>query len=164
MTLYFRDITEGTALRTRVAVDGDLSGVTAATPNGLVTYRLQLISRYTNREVQNEVRDASWLLPMDLEISNERYTQFTVHPYGPTGGQIELGLYTGFYDYEIWGTYLDIPWDTEDFEQGQWNLLQNGKTKVKSTTTVDMQRGSDEAITVKYKTEPNTAQSYVIYK
>jgi hypothetical protein len=162
MTLYFRDNTEGTALRTRVAVDGDLSGVTAATPNGYVTYRLQLTSRYTNRSIDNDT--SSWLLPIELQLSNERYSEFNVQPYLGAGSTVELGLYTGLYDYEIWGSELDIDWTSENFDEGQWSLLQNGQTKIKSTTTVDMQRGSDEAITVKYKTEPNTAKSYVIYK
>ena len=163
MTLYFRDTTEGTPYNTRIAVDGDLSGVTTSSPNGLVTYRLQLTSRYTNREVEYEGAD-SWLLPIELQISNERYSEFNVQPWGfAGGGELAFKLYSGFYDYEIWGSYLDLDWATDIFEEGQWSLLQNGKTKVKSTTTDDMQRGSNENITVKYKTEPNTAKSYVIY-
>jgi len=154
MTLYFRDTTEGEPSNTRIAVDGDLSGY--------VTYRLQLISRYTNREVEYEGAD-SWLLPIELQISNERYSEFNVQPWAFGGGnEIASKLYSGFYDYEIWGTLLAIDWTTENFDEGQWSLLQNGKTKVKSTTTDDMQRGG-EPETVKYKTEPNTAKSYVIY-
>ena len=150
MTLYFKDITTTGAANTRICVDGDMSG--------WLTYRLQLTSRYTNREVDNDT--SSWLLPIDILISNERYTEFNVSPYIDT---IQDGLYTGIYDYEIWAApfYTD---ENDPFEEAQWRLLQNGQTKVKSKTTVDMQRGSDENITVKYKTEPNKAESYVIYK
>lgn len=153
MTIYFRDTTEGEPSNTRIAVDGDLGGY--------VTYRLQLISRYTNREVDNDT--SAWLLPIELQISNERYSEFNIEPYTGAGSTIEEGLYSGFYDYEIWGSTADVDWTTDTFDEGQWSLLQNGKTKVKSTTTDDMQRGG-EPETVKYKTEPNTAQSYVIYK
>ena len=153
MTIYFKDTTVDGPTNTKVYIDGNLSGYT--------TYRLQLTSRYTNRSIDNET--SSWLLPIELELSNERYSQFNVQPYLGAGSTVELGLYTGLYDYEIWGTLLDIDWNTDNFDEGQWTLLQNGHTKVKSTTTVDMQRGS-EPETVKYTSEPNTAKSYVIYK
>ena len=162
MTLYFLDTTAGTPANTRIAVDGDLSGVSAAFPTGWTTYRLQLTSSYTNRDVDNDT--SSWLLPIDLLISNERYSEFNVTPYIGAGDTIQTGLYSGIYDYEIWATNLNIDWTNDAFEEVQWQLLLNGQTKVKSKTTVDMQRGADEAITVKYKTEPNTAKSYVIYK
>jgi hypothetical protein len=151
MTLYFKDITAIESPNTRICVDGDLSG--------WLTYRLQLTSRYTNREVDNDT--SSWLLPIDILVYNERYTEFDVAPYIDT---IETGLYTGIYDYEIWGAPFNTDYANDTFEEAQWRLLQNGQAKVKSKTTVDMQRGSNQNITVKYKSEPNTAQSYVIYK
>jgi hypothetical protein len=164
MTLYFRDtdIPEDEAFNTRVCVDGDLSGINTLYTLGYLSYRLQLISRYTNREVQYE-GGTSWLLPLQLDLSNERYSQFTINPWAFAGGlDIANGLRSGLYDYEIWGSYLNLDWNTDPFDATEWALLQNGQTKVKSTTTVDMQRGT-EPETVKYTTEPNTAKSYVIY-
>ena len=151
MTLYFKDITATGTTNTKICVDGSW--------RTYLRYRLQLTSRYTNRDVDNDT--SSWLFPMDLLLSNERYSEFNVTPYIDT---IQTGLYTGIYDYKIWGTGLTGDYETDPFDEDAWTLLQEGQTKVKSTTTVDMQRGSDENITVKYKSEPNIAQSYVIYK
>jgi len=161
MTLYFSDSTAGTPTNTRICVDGNLSGISDMFPNGWATYRLQLTSRYTNRDI--EASAFSWVLPIELLVANERYSEFKVNPYISIGDQIELGLYTGMYDYEIWATNLDLSFFIDELEETQWTLLQNGQTKIKTKTTVDMQRGG-EPETVKYKTEPNTAQSYVIYK
>lgn len=151
MTLYFKDITAIGTTNTKICVDGSLPSYN--------NYRLQLISRYTNRDIDNDT--TAWLLPIEVLISNERYTEFNVSPYIDT---IQEGLYTGIYDYKIWGTNLNEDYVNDPFDEAVWFLLQEGQTKVKSTTTVDMQRGSNENITVKYKTEPNKAQSYVIYK
>ena len=151
MTLYFKDITAIGTTNTKICVDGSWSTYNK--------YRLQLTSRYTNRDVDNDT--SSWLFPMDLLLSNERYSEFNVTPYIDT---IQTGLYTGIYDYKIWATNLTEDYETDPFDEDVWTLLQEGQTKVKSTTTVDMQRGSNENITVKYKSEPNKAQSYVIYK
>ena len=151
MTLYFKDITATGDTNTKICVDGSFKSYN--------NYRLQLISRYTNRDIDNDT--TAWLLPIEVLISNDRYTEFNVSPYITT---IQEGLYSGTYDYKIWGTNLTEDYVNDPFIESAWNLLQTGQTKVKSTTTVDMQRGSDENITVKYKTEPNTAQSYVIYK
>ena len=151
MTLYFKDITAIGTTNTKICVDGSLPSYN--------NYRLQLISRYTNRDIDNDT--TAWLLPIEVLISNERYTEFNVSPYIDT---IQEGLYTGIYDYKIWGTNLNEDYVNDPFDEDVWTLLQEGQTKVKSTTTVDMQRGSNENITVKYKTEPNKAQSYVIYK
>lgn len=151
MTLYFKDITAIGTTNTKICVDGSLPSYN--------NYRLQLISRYTNRDIDNDT--TAWLLPIEVLISNERYTEFNVSPYIDT---IQEGLYTGIYDYKIWGTNLNEDYVNDPFDEAMWFLLQEGQTKVKSTTTVDMQRGSNENITVKYKSEPNKAQSYVIYK
>jgi len=151
MTLYFKDITAIGTTNTKICVDGSLPSYN--------NYRLQLISRYTNRDIDNDT--TAWLLPIEVLISNERYTEFNVSPYIDT---IQEGLYTGIYDYKIWGTNLNEDYVNDPFDEAVWFLLQEGQTKVKSTTTVDMQRGSNENITVKYKSEPNKAQSYVIYK
>lgn len=164
MTLYFSntDIPADDQPNTRVCVDGDLSGTNTIYPLGYVSYRLQLISRYTNREVQYE-GETSWLLPLNLDLSNDRYSEFTIDPWAFGGGlEIANELRSGLYDYEIWGSYIGLTWNVDPFDATEWSLLQNGQTKVKSNTTVDMQRGS-EPETVKYKTDPNTAKSYVIY-
>lgn len=154
MTLYFKDITAPGDTNTKICVDGSWPSY--------LNYRLQLTSRYTNRDIDNDT--SSWLLPIEVLVSNARYTEFNVIPYIGAGSTIQDGLYSGIYDYEIWATNLNVDYETDPFNEAAWFLLQTGQTKVKSTTTVDMQRGSDENITVKYKTEPNTAQSYVIYK
>jgi len=155
MTLYFKDITAIGTTNTKICVD-------IAQPFPKNRYRLQLTSRYTNRDVDNNTTE--WLFPMDLLFTNERYSEFNVEPYVGTGDTVQTGLYSGIYDYKIWGTNFNTDYETDPFNEDVWTLLQEGQTKVKSTTTVDMQRGSDENITVKYKTEPNKAQSYVIYK
>ena len=153
MTLYFSGTPVGDAPNTPIYVNGDFSGFNS--------YRMQLVSMYTNRDINAE-DIYEWTLELDLVSSNERYTYFDLDPYTGQGTNIQNEFKGGYYEYTLYGSLFtidkDSPWDPEE-----WTNLLVGEVKVKSKTTNNMQT-SQQAETVKYTTDPNTAQSYVIYK
>ena len=163
MTLYF---TNANILdyRTDFFLDGDWSGINEMFPNGYRTYRLELISRYTNKDYEKDQflgGTVQWLFDTDFIESNERYTHFAIQGL-QSQVYVAEKFASGCYDFKLWATYLDF--NTSDaFEEYSWNVILEGETKVKSETTNDMQRGQPRE-TVKYTTDPNTAESYVIYK
>jgi len=160
MTLYFpNDLVKG-ALND-VFIDGDVRGITNLHPGGWNTYRLQLTSRYTNRDIDADETQFEWVLPLSPLNANERYTHFVIDGLS-TDLSIQNQFKSGYYDYTLWATYLEIDFETMPFDASQWNQIQEGEAKVKTKTTNDMQRGREDEV-VKYTTDPNTAQSYVIY-
>lgn len=161
MTLYF---TNGNVnpYWTDFFLDGDWSGVNDMFPNGYLTYRLELISKYTNKEYTLEPLGGNiqWIFDVTFIEANERYTHLRI-PGLQSQAYMADKFASGYYDFKLWATYLDIL-QSEDFEEYSWNVVLEGEAKVKTETTNDMQRGQPEE-TVKYTTDPNTAQSYVIY-
>ena len=149
MTLYF---SQGIPENTPIYLDGDFSGFTS--------YRMQLVSMYTNREISADAI-YEWTLELELMSSNTRYTYFELDPFAGQGSDIRDEFKSGYYEYVLYGSLFAIdkntPWDPEE-----WTSLLTGEVKVKSKTTNNMQT-SGQTETVKYTTEPNTAQSYVIY-
>ena len=129
--------------------------------SGYTTYRLQLVSKYTNNDIQEGNNDSEWSLPTDIVLSNARYTQFSIP--NPTSDYIKDSFRSGYYEFTLWGSVAIIGDDTP-FDKSEWSSLLTGEAKVKTRTTENMQRSSSTAETVKYTTEPNTAKSYIIYK
>ena len=159
MTIYFpNDLVAG--IGTDVFFDGDLRGITAQDPNGWNTYWLQLISNYTNRDIAaEEETQTDWYFELRPIVQNERYSQFVIEDLSDTWAQNQFR--SGYYEFKLHGSYLDIEWDQVN-EPGSFTLLQSGLAKLKTKTTDDLQRGNEDEV-VKYTTDPNTAQSYVIY-
>ena len=153
MTLSFSNISAGAPENTPIYLDGDFSGWNS--------YRFQLISKYTNKDIaQEDVYE--WTLELDLLDSNERYSHFDLNPFSGQGTNIKNQFKSGYYDFILYGTSLVL--DKEDpWNANQWTPLLTGEVKVKTKTTHNMQT-SQQAETVKYTTSPNTAQSYVIYQ
>tara|TARA_R110000772_G_scaffold77311_1_gene166594 strand:+ start:121 stop:573 length:453 start_codon:yes stop_codon:yes gene_type:complete len=148
MTLYFLD-NQAAPAKTNVYVDGDYSGYE--------TYRVQLISKYNNKNIEQDGN--VWELEANLSTYNERYTYFTI---SSTDAQfVENTFRSGYYTFKLLGSAFDLA-PGQPFVANQWDVLYTQECKIKTKTTSDMQRG-EEAQTVKYTTEPNTAQSYVIY-
>ena len=152
MTLYFPGTPVGDSPNTPIYINGDFSGFNS--------YRLQLTSKYTNRDISaDEVYE--WTLSLSLLSSNERYTSFDLDPWIGQGSNIQDTFKSGYYDFTLYGSLFEI--DINDtWEPLDWNSLLEGEVKVKTKTTHNMQI-SQQAETVKYTTEPNTAKSYVIY-
>ena len=167
MTLYFPTSSEN-SLTATIFLDGDLSGATELNPDGYSVMALQLISKYTNSNIVQPADSYDWLFKVTILESNERWTKLSTDA-SETASTINE-FKSGYYDFKLWGTYL--PYGGADgvttttggaFDEDQWDLVLEGETKIKTDTTNDMQRGH-EPETVKYTTDPNTAQSYVIYK
>ena len=156
MTLYFLNSDTN---KVNFWLDGDFRGVSLPYfPNGYQNYRLELTSRYTNRDIDAD--NPNWVYDCTLVSANERYSSFDINfaNAAPTANQFKSGQY----DLKLWGTHLDNPSDT--FDPDQWVGLVEMEAKVVTKTTNNMARESVDAnTTVKYKTEPNTAKSYVIY-
>lgn len=163
MTLYFPNDFYPT-VGGGFCIDGDLSGDSpfhTNTPQGWAQMRLQLISRYTNRSVDNESTEDRDVIDIHIRDVNERYTEFGFTFSGTN--DLDQKFASGLYDYKIWATYMDLVDLTQPFDPEQWSMIHEGECKVKTKTTRDMNRGA-EAQTIKYTTEPNTAESYVIYR
>lgn len=154
MTLYFPNKdTEYTAHDSAFSVDGDFSGYT--------TYRIELTSRYNNRIMNQSVVSVLWAYEIDLLVSNARYTEFKI-AIGPDAVSTSDSFVSGYYDFKILGSLLNVSY-LDSYDPADWNILLEGETKVKTETTNDMQRGNAPE-TIKYKTDPNIAQPYLIYK
>ena len=156
MTLYFLDSDTD---HCDFWLDGDFRGISLPYfPNGYQNYRLQLISRYSNKEIDAD--DVEYPFECQLLSANERYSTFRMYFFYAV--RIANKFKSGQYDMKLWGTHLDNPSDT--FDPDQWVRLVEMEAKVVTKTTNNMARESVDAnTTVKYKTEPNTAKSYVIY-
>ena len=146
MTLYF---SQGDPENTPIYLDGDFGGFTS--------YRMQLVSMYTNRDISaDEIYE--WTLELELMSSNTRYTHFQLDPFTGQGSDIRDEFKSGYYEYVLYGSLFaidkNIPFDPEE-----WNTLLTGEVKVKTKTTNNMQT-SGQAETVKYTTEPNTSLLY----
>ena len=152
MTLYFpNELVDG--IDTDFFLDGDWSGFNS--------YRLQLVSRYTNNDIQEGNNTVDWVLPTNIVLSNARYTQLSI-PY-PTSNFIKDSFRSGYYNFTLLGSVLILD-ENDPFIPEDWVSLLTGEVKVKTKTTENMQRSSSTEETVKYTTTPNTAKSYVIYK
>ena len=85
MTIYIPDLTTGNKL----ALNGDFGGWNH--------YRLQLISDYTNKELEPSpgIGSFEWLFELWIDSSNERYTEWNLTSIVPvpTSGEYE-GFYT----------------------------------------------------------------------
>jgi len=164
-TIYFLNTTSTNQFQPEFSLDGDWSGRTDLNPLGYSTFALKMTSEYTNREILQAEYDPGfkWLFSIDLVEANERYTTFSIRPAFESVFAADA-FTSGYYAFELLGTYLEIPSNfQEPFIKNQWDSLLTGEFKLKSETTNDMQRGQIEE-TVKYTTDPNTAQSYVIYR
>ena len=78
MTLYFPNDSYPT-ISGGFCIDGDLSGDSpfyTNTPQGWAQMRLQLISRYTNRSVDNNDTVDTDVIAIFIRDVNERYTEF----------------------------------------------------------------------------------------
>lgn len=161
MTLYFTNANVVDAW-TDFFLDGDYSGITDLHPSGYLTYRLQLVSKYTNKEAVVEPfgGNVQWIFDVTFVEANERYTHLRI-PGLQSQAYMADRFRSGYYDAKLWVTYLDIP-QSQEFDDYSWKLVFDEEVKVKTETTNDMQRGQPEE-TVKYTTDPNTAESYVIY-
>lgn len=162
-TLYLGNSTSSNGLQPEFSLDGDWSGRTDLNPTGYTEFALRLTSAYTNRDILQVEQDPGfkWLFKLDLIEANERYTTFKIGDAFQTLYASDKFM-SGYYEFELLGTYLDISHLDDPFVENQWDSLLTGEFKVKTETTNDMQRGQIEE-TIKYKTDPNTAQSYVIY-
>lgn len=166
MTLNFPDKDDQSPLGTQIYLDGDYSGVTTNNPLGYQRYRVQLVSKYNLQDIEQD--GDKWKLEATLLGSNERWTNLEIVAFvGDFSETVKDTFRSGYYDFKLWGTYLNNPpYEAtppyDDFEAWQWIPLYEQECKVKTSTTHDMQRGDVET-TIKYKTEPNTAKSYVIY-
>lgn len=163
MTLYFPSDEYG-VLSSTFYVDGDTSGKTELNPNGYESFALRLTSEYTNMDVFPVEQDPGfkWLFPVEMRANNERYTEYRILSFETV--QMMDSFMSGYYSFQLLGSYLDIPSAfTTSFIADQWDTLLTGELKAKSKTTNDMQRGQEEQ-TVKYTTDPDTAESYVIYR
>ncbi len=119
------------------------------TSSNFSQWRMKLTSKYTNKDLGT--------LEYDLNViqANERYTEFTFS-LNDSEAISELEA-SGYYTYEIFGRnsgggssiLTDI-------------LLGEGELKMVTENTANTQR-SNKPETIKYKTEPNTAKSYIIY-
>ncbi len=163
-TLYFLNTTSTNQFQPEFSLDGDWSGLTDLNPLGYTEFALRLTSEYNNRDILQVEEDPGfkWLFSLDLVEANERYTTFKIN----TTAQAEWAadkFTSGYYGFELFGTYLEISNTLDQFVEDQWDSLLTGEFKVKTETTNDMQRGQIQEI-VKYTTDPNTAQSYVIYR
>lgn len=129
------------------SLNGDLSGYDS--------YRLKLVSRYSNREVEpNGFFD--WLFECVIVQSNERYTEFHLHDFFPVP---ITGAYEGLYDYELLGSHLALT-PTDPFDPSEWSTLDAGLLKVVLTSTTEM----DNLQNYKKYVSPNeNGESYVIY-
>lgn len=139
MTIFVPDITA----ENKISFNGDFTGWTS--------YRLQLISNYTNRELENP--SFEWLFDLWFVEGNERYTEFTLTTILPVPA---AGQYEGFYTYNLYATMDDVS-RTEPFIPEDWTVLQTGLTKLQQT-------GPQENLYRAAYVGPNDdAQSYVIY-
>jgi hypothetical protein len=152
MTLYFPN-ENVPGIDTDFFLDGDWSGFNS--------YRLKLISRYTNNDIQEGNNTIYWTIPAILILSNARYTQFAF-PF-PTTDYIKDSFRSGYYNFTLLGSELILD-ENDPFIPEDWDSLLTGEVKVKTKITENMQRSSSTEETVKYTTTPNTAKSYVIYK
>ena len=172
MTLYFPSDEHG-LLSSTFWVDGDTSGKTELNPDGYTSFALRLTSEYTNMDVFPVEQDPGfrWLFQVQMVENTERYTEYRILSF-ETADMMNKFM-SGYYSFQLLGSYLDIPSSsTASFIADQWDTLLTGELKAKSKTTNDMQRGQVENLqggtyqpgVVRYKTDPNTAQSYVIYR
>jgi len=148
MTLYLPDF-EST---NKLAVNGDLSGYT--------TYYLALYSRYTNKTIgTTSYTNYEWAPELILDTYNSRYTEFLVSQFAFNISALNT---SGIYDYTIWASEFDLNPSNDPFDPEQWTILQDGLLKLYSQRTDNM---SDDNVTrtIKHTTDPNTAESYVIY-
>ena len=152
MTLYFPN-ENVPGIDTDFFLDGDWSGYNS--------YRLELVSRYTNNDIQEGNTTVDWTIPAVLVLSNARYSQFAF-PY-PSTDYIKDSFRSGYYNFTLLGSELILD-EMDPFISDEWVSLLTGEVKVKTKTTENMQRSSSTAETVKYVTAPNTAKSYIIYK
>jgi hypothetical protein len=155
MTIYLPDFN----LDNKLYVNDNLSGVTTWQATGYKTYYLQLHSRYSNRNLDSNNDTFLWSPRLVREDFNDRYTTFSVEDITP--GFTDM-LKSGITDYTIWGSYFEIDNTTTPFDSVIWVNLQDGLAKLETQKTNNMQHG-DTSTTVKYKTDPDTAQSYIIY-
>lgn len=154
MTIYFpNNDTDYPAYNCAFSVDGDFSGYN--------TYRLELISRYNNETLNQSVVPVLWAYKIDLLMSNERYSEFRIS-IGPDAVNTGASFVSGYYDFKISGSVFNVSY-ADPYDPLDWNILLEGETKVKTKTTNDMQRSSATE-TIKYTTDPNIAQPYLIYK
>ena len=155
MTIYLPDFNTDNKLY----VNDNLSGVNQYYSNGYQTYYLQLVSRYSNRNLDSDDNTYLWSPRLVREDYNARYTTFSVHDITP---QFTEMLKSGITDYAIWGTYSVIDNTITAFDPDNWTKLQDGLAKLETQKTENMQHG-DTSTTIKYTTTPDTAQSYIIY-
>lgn len=144
MTIYIPDLTSGN----KIAFNGDFIGWNH--------YRLQLISNYTNKQLEPSGGFGSfeWLFELWFDQGNERYTEFTITSILPVPSS---GEYEGFYTYNLYGTMTDA--DRYDpFVPADWTVLHTGLIKL-------VQTGSEENPFKNTYVGPNdSGESYVIYK
>ena len=139
MTLYFLN---SDANQVEFWLDGDFRGISMPYfPNGYQNYRLELTSRYTNRDIDAD--NPNWVYDCTLVDANARYSYFTISfaDAVPTANQFK----SGHYDLKLWGTHLETPSTT--FDPDQWVELVDMETKVVTKTTNNMARESVSANT-----------------
>lgn len=157
MTLYIYDFKDNIQQNT-ISFNGNLHDADAQ------TWRLVLKSRYNNKDLVSQTQPVSWLLQLELDIYNDRYTQFTI----PSLQQDLVGeqFTSGYYDYTLeWTNAVVLQNDQPD--DYTWNVVQDGLLKLKTSTTEDLAfEGPDSAaLPTKHYEGPNpNAESYLIYK
>lgn len=160
MTLYVYNLDEAGIANPKVAFNGNLYDAAA------VTWRLKLTSRYTNKALIDNTTSSStfWLLELELDTYNDRYTQFNITNLS----QDLLGneFASGYYNYELLWTDQDVE-QTADPDTYTWTSLIDGLLKLKTSATerLDFEGPQKEYFpTNHYEGENKDAQSYVIYK
>lgn len=158
MTLYIYNFDKNNILQNSVSFNGNLYDVDA------LTYRLVLKSRYNNKELVSQTNANSWLIELELDTYNDRFTEFTI----PSLQQDLVGeqFTSGYYDYSIEWTNSNVT-QADNPDDYTWNVVQDGLLKLKTSTTDDLAfEGPDsDYLPTKHYEGPNpTAESYVIYK
>ena len=141
MTIYVPDLESSN----KIAFNGDFTGWNH--------YRLQLVSDYTNRQLEPSLPTLEWVFELWFVEGNERYTEFTLTSIYPRPA---AGEYEGLYTYNMYGTMTDADRE-QPFIPADWTLLQTGLVKL-------VQTGPEENPFKNTYVGPNDqAESYVIY-
>ena len=159
MTLYVYNFDDGNVLQDTISFNGNLYDANA------LTYRMVIKSRYTNKNLDYSTgAGTNWVVRLDLDTYNDRYTQFTIST--PQQDGIADQFASGLYDYSIEWTDQPVG-EGQDPNNYTWITVQDGLIKLKTSATEDLafEGPEPEYFPTKHYEGPNpSAESYVIYK
>jgi len=159
MTLYVYNFDDGNVLQDTISFNGNLYDANA------LTYRMVIKSRYTNKNLDFTTGSGTnWVVRLDLDTYNDRYTQFTIST--PQQDGIADQFASGLYDYSIEWTDQPVG-EGQDPNNYTWITVQDGLIKLKTSATEDLafEGPEEQFFPTKHYEGPNpSAESYVIYK